>query len=102
MTSFHLMRTRAPVRRSLAAGGLLLAASALILAACGGGGGGSPAPTDPVASGSDIPTSATTSSAGAFTYVNSLASSSDNTAEPVVVGDVTLATSDTDEPDASI
>lgn len=86
---------------SLAAGAPLLAASALMLAACGGG-GGSPAPTDPVASGTEIPTTATTSSAGAFTYVNSLASSSDNTAEPVVVGDVTLATSETDEPDASI
>lgn len=87
---------------SLAAGAPLLAASALMLAACGGGGGGSPAPTDPVVSGTEIPTTATTSSAGAFTYVNSLASGSDNTAEPVVVGDVTLATSETDEPDASI
>lgn len=104
MTSFHFTQTRAPARRSLAAGGLLLVASALMLAACGGGGGGgaSPAPTEPVAAGTDIPTSATTSAAGALTYVNSVASSSDNTAEPVVVGDATLATSDTDEPDASI
>lgn len=72
-----------------------------LLAACGGGGGSS-APVDPVVGGTDIPVSATTSAAGAFTFVNGVASSSDNTAEPLVVGDATLATSETDEPDASI
>jgi ABC-type glycerol-3-phosphate transport system substrate-binding protein len=78
-----------------------LGAGAAMLAACGGGGGSS-APVDPVVSGTDIPVSATTSAAGAFTFVNSVASASDNTAEPLVVGDATLATSETDEPDASI
>lgn len=78
-----------------------LGAGAALLAACGGG-GGSGAPVDPVASGTDIPVSATTSSAGAFTFVNGVASTTDNTAEPLVVGDATLATSETDEPDASI
>ena len=78
-----------------------LGAGAALLAACGGG-GGSGAPVDPVASGTDIPVSATTSSAGAFTFVNDVASTTDNTAEPLVVGDATLATSETDEPDASI
>lgn len=78
-----------------------LGAGAALLAACGGGGGSS-APVDPVVSGTDIPVSATTSAAGAFTFVNGVASSSDNTAEPLVVGDATLATSETDEPDASI
>lgn len=77
-------------------------AGAVMLAACGGGGGGSSAPVDPVVSGTDIPVSATTSAAGAFTFVNGVASAGDNTAEPLVVGDATLATSETDEPDASI
>lgn len=95
MEPLPFTRTRTPAYLSLLA-------AALLLAACGGGGGGSPAPTEPVVSGTDIPTSATTSAAGAFSYVNSLAGSSDNTTEPVVVGDVTLATSETDEPDASI
>lgn len=80
---------------------LSLAAGALLLAACGGGGGGDPAPTDPVA-GTQVPTSATTSSAGAFTFVRDTGGTSDNSAEPLVVGDVTLATSETDEPDPSI
>ncbi len=78
-----------------------LGAGVALLAACGGGGGGgSSAPVDPVVGGSDIPVSATTSSAGAFTFVNGVASAPDNTAEPLVVGDATLATSETDEPDA--
>lgn len=79
-----------------------LGAGAALLAACGGGGGGSSAPVEPVVSGTDIPVAATTSSAVAFSFVNGVASTPDNTAEPLVVGDATLATSDTDEPDASI
>lgn len=75
-------------------------AGAALLAACGGGGGS--LPVDPLVSGTDIPVSATTSSAAAFAFVNGLASSPDNTAEPLTVGDATLATSDTDEPDPSV
>ncbi len=78
----------------------VLGAGAALLAACGGGGGGSSTPADPVASGSDIPVSASTSSAGAFAFVNGVASTAENTAEPLVVGEATLATSETDEPDA--
>jgi hypothetical protein len=78
-----------------------LAGTALLLVACGGGGGGS-APVDPPVAGSDVPLSATTSSAGALTFVKAVAASSDNTAAPLTVGDATLATSDTDEPDPSI
>ena len=83
---------------------LSLAGGALLLAACGGGGGGGgmPVATDPPVAGSDVPLSATTSSAGALAYVKSLAASSDNTATPVTVGEAVLATSDTDEPDPSI
>ena len=78
-----------------------LAASALLLAACGGGGGGggSPVVTDPPVAGTDIPLSATTSSAGAIAFVKSVQASSSESAEPLVAGGATLATSETDEPD---
>lgn len=74
--------------------------AALLLAACGGGGGEAPPPvaTDPLVSGTDVPTSATTSSAGAFAFVRQVASGNSDTAEPLVVGNATLATSETDEP----
>jgi hypothetical protein len=80
-----------------------LAASALLLAACGGGGGAeTPVVTDPLIAGTDVPQSATTSSAGAVAFVKTVAASSDNSASPIAVGDVTLATSDSDEPDAGV
>ncbi len=82
-----------------------LAGGALLLAACGGGGGGGasgPVATDPPVAGSDVPLSATTSSAAAFAFVKSVADARDDTAAPIVVGDVTLATSETDEPDPGV
>lgn len=78
-----------------------LAAATLLLAACGGGGGSAP-PADPPVAGTDVPTSATTSAPGALAFANQLASTPDNTGEPRVLGDARLATSETDEPDASI
>jgi hypothetical protein len=87
---------------SLGAGLTGLAGTALLLIACGGGGGGASVPTDPPVAGSDVPQSATSSSAGAVAFVRGLAASSDDTATPITVGDVTLATSDTDEPDPGI
>jgi hypothetical protein len=76
---------------------------AVLLSACGGGGGGgSAAPVDPPVAGSDVPLSATTSSAAALAFVRAVAATSDNTATPIMVGDATLATSDTDEPDPGI
>jgi hypothetical protein len=86
-----------PLRAALA-----VAAGALLLAACGGGGGGTPVATDPPVAGSDVPASATSSSVGAVAFAKTVAASSDNTAAPITLGDATLATSDTDEPDASI
>ena len=53
-------------------------------------------------SGTDVPLSATTSSAGAMEFVKQVAATSDNKAEPIRVGDAVLATSNTDEPDPSI
>ncbi|MDF2465129.1 MAG: hypothetical protein K0Q43_3364 [Ramlibacter sp.] len=83
-------------------GAFAAAAGALVLVACGGGGGGVPVATDPPVAGTDVPASATSSSAGAIAFVKSVAASSDNTAAPLAVGDAMLATSDTDEPDPGI
>ncbi|MBI5276586.1 MAG: hypothetical protein HY854_08995 [Burkholderiales bacterium] len=72
---------------------------ALLLSACGGGGGGgSPATADPFVSGTDVPRSATESPAAAFDFANGVAASVSETSEPLVLGDATLATSETEEP----
>ena len=74
------------------------ALAAALLAACGGGGDG-PAEEAKV-EGTAVPQSATTSAAGATAFVRSVASAPDNSGEPLVVGSATLATSETDEPEA--
>jgi hypothetical protein len=89
------MKSRTANRTALG----LTALSVAVLAACGGGGSGGGS-GDAVVDGTDIPTSATTSSAGAFSFVNGVAGGTDNTAEPLRVGNATLATSETDEPSA--
>lgn len=72
---------------------------AALLAACGGddhvdaNGGGTTART------TDLPDSALQSSAGLVAYLNDLiANSTNSTAEPILVGDAVLPTSDTTEP----
>ncbi|MRD49424.1 hypothetical protein [Caenimonas koreensis] len=90
-----------PFRRAL----VPAAVAALLVAACGGGGGGGSGVTpvtDPNVSGTDVPTSATASSAGALAFVKIVAASPNNTAEPIRVGDATLATSETEEPDPGV
>lgn len=97
-------------RSATGAGALVML---LTLAACGSssGGGGTadaaaPAPAPPVNStpapvfveGTEIPLTATRDGAGALGFVSQLASSSDETSEPLVVGDAVLASSETDEP----
>lgn len=76
-----------------------LGAGAVLLAACGGG-DDPPAPPAPpqVVSGSQVPLSATQTANGAFDFVASVAASKDETSEPLVVGDATLATTGTEEP----
>jgi hypothetical protein len=85
----------------------LAASAAALLPACGSGGdsgnagGGNPPPGN----GSDIPVSATSSSSGAFSFVESLvAAGGSETAEPLNLGgdDVTLGNSDTDDADPSV
>jgi hypothetical protein len=85
--------------------GLITVAVAMLATACGGGSSGGDSAvvnTDPPVAGSEVPVSATTSSAGAMAFMKQLAATSDNNATPIVVGDAVLATSDTDEPDAGI
>lgn len=50
----------------------------------------------------DVPVSATTSSVGALEFVKTVVASSADAAEPLVVGDAVLSTSDTEEPDPSV
>lgn len=83
--------------------------AAVLLAACGGGdggagagGGGTATVTSPTAPGSDIPLSATTSSAGAVAFVKSVAAAGGDTAEPLTTGAAVLASSDIDEPEPGI
>jgi hypothetical protein len=91
-------------------------ACAALLAGCGGGdggdngsgggGGGGGVPTvdtdNNMMNATDVPLSATTSSAGAMEFVKRMAATSDDSAEPIRVGNAVLATSDTDEPDPAI
>jgi len=80
-----------------------MAMGALLLAACGGGSGDGGSAMPPTADrGSDIPLEATTNSAAAVAFVKTVAATSDNTSEPIRVGDATLATSDVDEPDPGV
>jgi hypothetical protein len=79
-----------------------VAIGTLLIAACGGGGGGETPVTNPNVTGTDVPLSATTSSAGALAFVRSVSTTIVENAEPLVVGDATLATSETDEPDPGV
>jgi hypothetical protein len=80
-----------------------MAVGALLLAACGGGSGDGGSAMPPAADrGTDIPLEATTSSAAAVAFVKTVTASSDNTSEPIRIGDATLATSDADEPDPGV
>ena len=80
-----------------------LSAVGVLLIACGDSGtlqsNNAELSENPVAtSASEISVSATTSAAGAFGFVNMMASSQNDRAEPLVGGAAVLATSETDEP----
>ena len=82
---------------------LVSLAGLALLTACGGGGGDTvvvtPAPgTSTPATGSDVPVAAPASSAAAVAFVQQVAASTDNSAEPIRIGDAVLATSETDDP----
>lgn len=79
-----------------AAGTVLL----LLVAACGSGGGGDGNAGNPdVIAGSDVPASAVANPEGWVGYLRSLITErTDETSEPVLVGDITAPTSETLEP----
>jgi hypothetical protein len=93
-------RTQGNIMKITSSRFLLLAIAGLaLLSACGGGSDDSVAVNaDPNLAGSEVPNSATSSSAGAVAFARQLAATSNDTAEPIRVGDAVLATSDTDEP----
>ena len=70
---------------------------AVLLSACGGGGGGD---DNRRTSGSNagLPSSALQSVTGLVTYLNELIGRTDETSEPIALGDAVLPTSDSDAP----
>lgn len=76
----------------------MIAVACAFVAACGGGGGGPASPPVANAPGSEVPLSATQDPAAAYSFVASIAATGSESAEPLVVGDAQLATSETDEP----
>ena len=77
----------------------LIVASAALVTACGGGGGGPAFPQAPTnVSGTEVPLSATQNADAAFQFVSTVAARKSETADPLLVGDATLATTDTEEP----
>ncbi len=81
---------------------LLLSVSSAVLSACAGGNGSVGSSVDPFVAGTDVLTSATTTSTAVLPFALSVTSVGNDSAEPVSVGDTTLATSETDEPDSSV
>ena len=77
---------------------LVMALGAVLLSACSDNNNSTPA----LVAGTDVPVSATETTAGVVSFANLSAGSSDDTAEPLSVGEVALATSETDEPDSSV
>lgn len=77
---------------------LVLALSA-VLTGCGGSSGTTVAP---VVAGTDIPVTATETTAAVVSFANLSVASGSDTDEPILVGEAALASSDTDEPDASV
>jgi PBP1b-binding outer membrane lipoprotein LpoB len=82
---------------------ILILGAAVLLAACGSSDyvdppASPPAPTDPPVAGTMVPTSATTSIAGATTFVRTTSAAMSDSDEPLIVGDAVLASSDSAEP----
>jgi hypothetical protein len=83
---------------------LLTAVIGLTLSACGSD-SPSATPATPLVAGTDVPVSATATSSGASIFVKEVVATPIDTAEkaePLVLGDAVLATSETDEPDSDV
>jgi hypothetical protein len=68
-----------------------------LLAACGGGGDGTPA-TQYVSGTTEVPVGVETQVGDVIVFSKAQIAASSDSAEPVVLADTVLATSDTDEP----
>lgn len=78
---------------------VLAVSVAALLSACGSGHNDAPAPGVALAPGTEVPLSATQSSAQATDFVRTVVNKGNADAETaLVVGDVVLATSETDDP----
>jgi hypothetical protein len=77
----------------------LLALTAVIVTACGGGSGTT---VEPVVAGTDVPVTATETTAAVISFANLSVSKGTDGDEPLQVGEAALASSETDEPDPSV
>jgi ABC-type glycerol-3-phosphate transport system substrate-binding protein len=75
----------------------LLGAAALVLAACGSGSGDSTPAATTTGATTDVPSSATGSVAGLLAYTTQQVGSTNDTSEPLLVGDAVLPVDDTTE-----
>lgn len=75
----------------------LLGAAALVLAACGSGSGVSTPAATTTGATTDVPSSATGSVAGLLAYTTQQVGSTNDTSEPLLVGDAVLPVDDTTE-----
>lgn len=76
----------------------LIAFSVVVLSACSDNNNTTPA----LVAGTDVPVTATETTAGVVSFANLSAGTSDDAAEPILVGEAALASSETDEPDPSV
>jgi hypothetical protein len=79
---------------------VVLVMMAVLVTACGND--GATVPTDPFVTGTMVPVSATTTTAGVVSFGQSVAIGTDDAAEPLAVEGAELATSETDEPDSKV
>jgi hypothetical protein len=69
-----------------------------LLVGCGGGGGGSGLDLVPKVPGTDVPLAAETNVGEVIQFARTQIANTSDSSDPLVLGNATLATSDTDEP----
>lgn len=80
---------------------VLMTLCAFALGGCGSSNSGGSAAVALVP-GTDVPVTATETTAGVISFANLSSASTDESAEPIALGDAALAASETDEPDSSV
>jgi PBP1b-binding outer membrane lipoprotein LpoB len=87
---------------SLSVKAILIAGCVVTISACGSSNNTAATPAVALVPGTDVPVTATETTAAAISFANLSVASNDETAEPLAVGEAVLATSDTDEPDSNV